>query len=72
MLGIGRNAYDPYNKFSFDGVGMELTNQQLENLFTYNGIANKIITAPVDDAIRAGLRLLTAKTNSFKTTNFNQ
>lgn len=57
MLGIGRNAYDPYNKFSFDGVGMELTNQQLENLFTYNGIANKIITAPVDDAIRAGFAI---------------
>nr|DAI17700.1 MAG TPA: Portal [Caudoviricetes sp.] len=57
MLGIGRNPYDPYNKFTFSQIEMELTNEQLENLFTYNGIANKIITAPVDDAIRAGFSI---------------
>lgn len=57
VLGMGNRAYDPYVHFNVSVLGDRMDNYELEKLFTYNGVANKIVTCPVDDAIRAGFQL---------------
>lgn len=57
VIGYGVRNYDPYESFGFKTETGSITADKLERLFNYNGIANKIITAPVDDSIRSGFTL---------------
>ena len=58
VMGIGARKYDPYISFNNSILGAKLTHQKLEQLYLYNGIANKIVSCPIDDALRNGFTLI--------------
>ena len=58
VMGIGARKYDPYISFNNSILGAKLTHQKLEKLYLYNGIANKIVSCPIDDALRNGFTLI--------------
>lgn len=55
---IGQGAYrrDPFSLYRFR-PGRILTDQECSDLFTYNGIAQKVVTAPADEAVKRGFSL---------------
>ena len=48
---------DPYMSYRYSGRNSHVTFEEASDLFTYNGIARKIIKAPADEAVRAGFEL---------------
>lgn len=60
FLGQGTRRYDPYKAYRYDGAPM--TDQEAEDLFSYNGIARKIITAPANEAVRPDFTLRAGET----------
>ncbi len=56
FFGRGNSVYDPYANFKFNNYN-NVDNKQLADLYTYNGVANKIIDIPVDDALRTQFEL---------------
>lgn len=56
VLGQGMLRRDPFSAYRFRSSRM-LTDQECASLFTYNGIAQKIVTAPADEAVKRGFTL---------------
>lgn len=56
VIGHGMYGRDPFSKYRFRPSRM-LTDAECGDLFTYNGIAQKIITAPADEAMKRGFIL---------------
>lgn len=48
---------DPFSAYKFRPDNFIMSDQEADDLFTFNGIANKIISAPADEAVRAGFKL---------------
>lgn len=59
VIGYGTRSRDPQMHTSYAGrrVNDREYWQEYEDLFTYNGLAQKIIKAPADEAVRAGFSL---------------
>lgn len=60
FLGYGTRRWDPFTHTHFHGgqvKAIEARWHEYEELFTYNGIAQKIIKIPAEDAVRAGFTL---------------
>ena len=58
FLGFGMKRRDPFESTFYKRPGLDrLTDNEVDDLFTYNGIAQKIIKAPADEAVRAGFTL---------------
>lgn len=59
FLGYGNRRRDPFTHthYGYRDVSLEARWREYEDLFTYNGIAQKIIKAPAEDAVRVGFTL---------------
>ena len=60
FLGYGTRRRDPFTHTYFHSgqvKAIEARWHEYEELFTYNGIAQKIIKIPANDAVRAGFTL---------------
>ena len=59
FLGYGTRRRDPFTHthYGYRDRNIEARWREYEDLFTYNGIAQKIIKAPAEDAVRAGFTL---------------
>lgn len=58
FLNFGNRSRDPFESTFYKRPGTnKLTDAEADDLFTYNGIAHKIIKAPADEAVRAGFTL---------------
>ena len=58
FLGWGMRRRDPFESTFYKRPGYNrLSDEEADDLFTYNGIAQKIIKAPADEAVRAGFTL---------------
>lgn len=57
VVGHGMRQRDPYMSYRYSGRNSHVTFEEASDLFTYNGIARKIIKAPADEAVRAGFEL---------------
>lgn len=56
VIGHGMRRYDPYVSYQFK-PNAPLSFIECDNLFTYNGIAAKIIETPANEAVKAGFEL---------------
>lgn len=56
FLGHGTGRRDPFASYIYT-PSRRMTDQECMELFTYNGIAQKIITAPADEAVKEGFTL---------------
>ncbi|WP_301861242.1 DUF1073 domain-containing protein [uncultured Megasphaera sp.] len=56
FIGQGTRNRDPFNNYIYT-PSRNLSFEECAQLFTYNGIAQKIITAPADEAIKEGFTL---------------
>lgn len=65
VIGYGTRSRDPRMHTSYAGrrVNDREYWQEYEDLFTYNGLAQKIIKAPADEAVRAGFSLKDGETD---------
>lgn len=57
VIGHGMRQRDPFSAYKFRPDNFIMSDQEADDLFTFNGIANKIISAPADEAVRAGFNL---------------
>lgn len=57
VIGHGMRQRDPFSAYKFRPDNFIMSDQEADDLFTFNGIANKIISAPADEAMRAGFKL---------------
>lgn len=59
VIGHGLRSRDPFTAYKFmKSAADRMSQEEAEELFTYNGVANKIITAPANEAVRAGFTLM--------------
>lgn len=56
FLGHGTGRRDPFASYIYT-PSRRMTDQECMELFTYNGIAQKIVTAPADEAVKEGFVL---------------
>lgn len=56
VLGHGMKRFDPFMHYHFKQNGF-MGFQECDELYTYNGIAAKIVEAPANEAVRAGFTL---------------
>lgn len=56
FIGHGMYGRDPFSNYIYTPSRM-MTDQECAEMFTYNGIAQKIITAPADEAVKEGFTL---------------
>ena len=56
VIGHGLKSRDPFAAYQF-GMPRLMSDQEADDLFTFNGIANKIITEPANEAVRTGFDL---------------
>lgn len=56
VLGHGLKKFDPFMSYNFK-MNRRLSFMECDELFTYNGIAAKVIEAPANEAVRAGFEL---------------
>nr|DAN50181.1 MAG TPA: Portal [Caudoviricetes sp.] len=56
VIGHGLKSRDPFTAYQF-GMPRLMSDQEADDLFTFNGIANKIITEPANEAVRTGFDL---------------
>lgn len=56
FLGHGIGYRDPFSNYIYTPSRM-MTDQECAEMFTYNGIAQKIITVPADEAVKEGFTL---------------
>nr|DAO21586.1 MAG TPA: Portal [Caudoviricetes sp.] len=56
FIGHGMKSRDPFANYIYTPSRM-MTHQECADLFTYNGIAQKIIIAPADEAVKEGFTL---------------
>lgn len=61
VIGHGLHSRDPFASYKFSRNNF-MSDQELDDLYTYNGIANKIISAPANEALRAGFKLMDGET----------
>jgi len=52
VIGHGMREFDPMQGYHYSRGGSHMTLQELDDLFTFNGIANKIVSAPANEAVR--------------------
>ena len=57
VIGHGIKSRDPFTAYQFHGEPIQMSDQEADDLFTFNGIANKVISAPANEAVRAGFCL---------------
>ena len=57
VIGHGIKSRDPFASYRFHGEPIQMSDQEADDLFTFNGIANKVISAPANEAVRAGFKL---------------
>lgn len=63
VIGHGIKSRDPFTAYQFHGEPIQMSDQEADDLFTFNGIANKVISAPANEAVRAGFCLKDGKTD---------
>lgn len=56
FIGHGTHGRDPFSNYIYTPSRM-MTDWECADMFTYNGIAQKIITAPADEAVKEGFTL---------------
>ena len=56
FIGHGMHGRDPFSNYIYTPSRM-MTDWECADMFTYNGIAQKIITAPADEAVKEGFTL---------------
>lgn len=56
ILGHGLRRFDPFMSYHFK-PNRFMSFIECDNLFTYNGLAAKVISAPADESVRAGFEL---------------
>lgn len=56
FTGQGMRSRDPFVSYSVDAE-TTMNEEEIDNLYTFNGIAQKIVDAPADDAITEGFKL---------------
>lgn len=57
FTGQGVKSRDPFASYSVDSE-IPLYDKEIDNLYTYNGIARKIVEIPADDAVSEGFKLI--------------
>ena len=77
VLGHGMKQTDPFAMGKFGGVNSWLVDyREADNMYTFNGLARRIISLPADDALRKGFDInnsliLSASSTEFWTVAYN-